>query len=93
MAHGPLRPLSWLRSPHAEHERAGGSVKTILEGSGMPAADVDAALERLDAAKPGEVTQVADRIAVRHGSVDAFALPLRCRLLPVRDTKVLAEGC
>lgn len=39
-------------------------MKTMLEGSGMPAADGDAALERLDAAEPGELTQVTDGIAV-----------------------------
>jgi hypothetical protein len=56
-------------------ERARASVKTMLARAGLPGSQVEAALARLDAAKEGEMTQIADGIAVRHGSVETFVLP------------------
>jgi len=55
--------------------RARESVETILDRAGLSEADRRAALERLDEAKHGELTQIADGIAVRHGSIETFVLP------------------
>lgn len=56
-------------------DRARQSVKTMLERAGLDDAEVDAALERLDAAKEGEMTEIAEGLAIRHGSVETFVLP------------------
>lgn len=56
-------------------KRARESVKTMLERAGLPGREVEAALDRLDAAKEGDLTQITDGIAVRHGSVGTFVLP------------------
>lgn len=56
-------------------ERARESVATMLERAGRSTPEIDDALARFDEAEPGELTQITDGIAIRHGSVETFVLP------------------
>ncbi len=47
---------------------------TILKRGGRSAPEIDEALARLDA-EQRELTQIADGIAVRQGTIDTFVLP------------------
>jgi len=58
-----------------DQARARESVETMLERAGLGEDERRAALERFDAAPHGELTQIADGMAVRHGSVETFVLP------------------
>lgn len=58
-----------------DQARARKSVETMLERGGFAEDQRRAALERFDAAAAGEVTHIADGVAVRHGSVETFVLP------------------
>lgn len=58
-----------------DQERARRSVATMLERAGKSPLEIDDALARFDAAEHGELTQIADGISVRHGTVETFVLP------------------
>lgn len=58
-----------------DQPRARQTVETMLERAGLSADDRRAGLERFDQAKHGELTQITDGIAVRHGSVETFVMP------------------
>jgi hypothetical protein len=57
-----------------DQARARQSVETMLTRSGLSDEAVCAALERFDHAPDGELTQISDGLAVKHGSVETFVL-------------------
>jgi hypothetical protein len=58
-----------------DQARARQSIETMLERAGVSERERRAALNRFDNANSGELTQIADGIAIRHGSVETFVLP------------------
>jgi hypothetical protein len=58
-----------------DQERARRSVATMLGRAGKPPHEIGEALARFDGAEPGELTQITDGLAVRHGTVETFVLP------------------
>ena len=47
----------------------------MLKRAGKSAPDIDDALARFDAVEAGQLTQIADGLAVRHGTFETFVLP------------------
>lgn len=58
-----------------DREQARRSVATMLQRAGESPLEIDEALARFDAADHEELTQIADGIAVRHGTIETFVLP------------------
>lgn len=58
-----------------DQERARESVATMLERAGKSASEIEEALARFAAAAPGELAQIADGMAIRHGTIETFVLP------------------
>lgn len=58
-----------------DRERARKSVATMLERAGKSPPEIHDALARFDAVEPGQLTQIADGLAVRHGTIETFVLP------------------
>ncbi len=58
-----------------DQERARRSVAMMLERAGKSPLEINEALARFDEAEHSELTQIADGIAVRHGTIDTFVLP------------------
>lgn len=58
-----------------DRERARKSVATMLERAGKSPPEIYGALARFDAVEPGQLMQIADGLAVRHGTIETFVLP------------------